>query len=225
MISTIENYQTQTVAKTLRVVIIEDLRDIREGLTALINGTAGFKCVAGYGTMEVALARVEKEMPDVILTDLGLPGMSGTEGIVRIREIFPEIPIIALTIYDNDTEIFNALCNGANGYLLKNTPPARLLEALQEAVDGGAPMSPSIAARVVNLFRTIRPPEHADYHLTAQETELLKLLVEGHLKKTAAKEMGISVHTVSFHLKNIYEKLQVHSKTEAVAKVLREKLI
>jgi DNA-binding NarL/FixJ family response regulator len=225
VISTIENYQTQTVAKTLRVVIIEDLRDIREGLTALINGTAGFKCVAGYGTMEVALARVEKEMPDVILTDLGLPGMSGTEGIVRIREIFPEIPIIALTIYDNDTEIFNALCNGANGYLLKNTPPARLLEALQEAVDGGAPMSPSIAARVVNLFRTIRPPEHADYHLTAQETELLKLLVEGHLKKTAAKEMGISVHTVSFHLKNIYEKLQVHSKTEAVAKVLREKLI
>jgi len=225
VIATIENYQTQTIAKDLRVVIIEDLRDIREGLTALINGTAGFKCVAGYGTMEVALARVEKEMPDVILTDLGLPGMSGTEGIVRIREIFPEIPIIALTIYDNDTEIFNALCNGANGYLLKNTPPARLLEALKEAVDGGAPMSPSIAARVVNLFRTIRPPEHADYHLTAQETELLKLLVEGHLKKTAAKEMGISVHTVSFHLKNIYEKLQVHSKTEAVAKVLREKLI
>jgi DNA-binding NarL/FixJ family response regulator len=225
VISTIENYQTQIVAETLRVVIIEDLRDIREGLTALINGTAGFKCVAGYGTMEVALARIENEKPDVVLTDLGFPGMSGTEGIVRIREIFPDIPIIALTIYDNDMEIFNALCNGANGYLLKNTPPARLLEALKEAVDGGAPMSPSIAARVVNLFRTFRPSEHADYHLTSQETELLKLLVEGHHKKTAAREMKISVHTVSFHLKNIYEKLQVHSKTEAVAKALREKLI
>jgi DNA-binding NarL/FixJ family response regulator len=225
VISTIENYQIQIAAETLRVVIIEDLRDIREGLTALINGTAGFKCVAGYGTMEVALARIEKEKPDVILTDLGLPGMSGTEGIKRLREMFPDVPIIALTIYDNDTEIFNALCNGANGYLLKNTPPARLLEALREAVDGGSPMSPSIAARVINLFRTIRPPEHADYHLTPQETELLKLLVEGHHKKTAAREMKISINTISFHLKNIYEKLQVHSKTEAVAKALREKLI
>ncbi len=223
MIATTENYQT--VVSNLRVVIIEDLREIREGLTALINGTMGFECVSSYGMMETALARIENDKPNVILTDLGLPGMSGTEGIVRIREIFPEIPIIALTIYDNDTEIFNALCNGANGYLLKNTPPARLLEALKEAVDGGSPMSPSIAARVVNLFRTIRPPEHADYHLTPQETELLKLLVEGHHKKTAAREMKISINTISFHLKNIYEKLQVHSKTEAVAKALRERLI
>ncbi len=223
MIATTENYQT--VISNLRVVIIEDLREIREGLTALINGTAGFECVSSYGMMETALARIEGDKPNVILTDLGLPGMSGTEGIIRIRQIFPEIPIIALTIYDNDTEIFNALCNGANGYLLKNTPPARLLEALQEVVEGGAPMSPNIAARVVNLFRTFRPPEHADYHLTPQETELLKLLVEGHHKKTAAREMKISINTVSFHLKNIYCKLQVHSKTEAVAKALREKII
>jgi len=195
------------------------------GLTALINGTDGFECVASYGMMETALARIENERPDAILTDLGLPGMSGIEGIVKLREIFPDVPIIALTIYDNDSEIFNALCNGANGYLLKNTPPSRLLEALREAVDGGSPMSPAIAARVVDLFRTFRPPEHADYRLTPQETELLKLLLEGHHKKTAAREMGISIHTISFHLKNIYEKLQVHSKTEAVAKALREKLV
>ena len=122
-------------------------------------------------------------------------------------------------------KIFNALCNGANGYLLKTTPPARLLEALKEAVNGGSPNSPNIAARVVKLFRTFRPPEHSDYHLTPQETELLKLLIEGHHKKTTAREMDISVHTVSFHLKNIYEKLQVHSKTEAVAKALREHLV
>lgn len=223
MIATSENYQT--IVSNLRVVIIEDLRDIREGLTALINGTSGFRCVAAFGSVETALARIEREKPDIILTDLGLPGMSGIEGIERFRLIFPEIPIIALTIYDNDTEIFNALCNGANGYLLKNTPPARLLEALKEAVEGGAPMSPTIAARVVNLFRTFRPPEYADYRLTPQETELLKLLIEGHHKKTAAREMQISIHTVSFHLKNIYEKLQVHSKTEAVAKALREKII
>lgn len=217
------NFSSET--SPLRVVIIEDLRDIREGLTALINGTSGYACVASYGMVETALARIENDQPDIILTDLGLPGMSGIEGIERLRQIFPETPIIALTIYDNDKQIFAALCNGANGYLLKNTPPARLLEALQEAAEGGSPMSPQIAARVVKLFREFRPPESANYHLTSQETQLLKLLIEGHHKKTAAKEMNISFHTVSFHLKNIYEKLQVHSKTEAVAKALREKLV
>lgn len=224
MVSTTK-VQSQTSFSSLRVVIIEDLRDIREGLAALINGTTGYDCVASYGMMETALARIEKDQPNIILTDLGLPRMSGIEGIERLRQIFPETPIIALTIYDNDKQIFNALCNGANGYLLKNTPPARLLEALQEAVEGGSPMSPLIAARVVKLFREFRPPDHADYHLTPQETELLRLLIEGHHKKTAAKEMNISFHTVSFHLKNIYEKLQVHSKSEAVAKALREKLV
>jgi DNA-binding NarL/FixJ family response regulator len=224
MVSAI-NIHPKTSASLLRVVIIEDLREIRESLVALVNGTAGFACVASYGMMETALARIEKDNPDIVLTDLGLPGMSGIEGIERLRLIFPETPIIALTIYDNDKQIFSALCNGANGYLLKNTPPARLLESLQEAVEGGAPMSPAIAARVVKLFREFRPPETAAYRLTPQETELLKLLIEGHHKKTAAREMGISFHTVSFHLKNIYEKLQVHSKTEAVAKALREKLV
>jgi DNA-binding NarL/FixJ family response regulator len=210
---------------SLRVVIIEDLRDIREGLAALINGTSGFKCVAAYSSVETALAHIEREHPQVILTDLGLPGVSGIVGIGRFRRLYPDIPIIALTIYDNDDQIFNALCAGANGYLLKNTPPARLLESLREAYEGGAPMSPNIATRVVKLFREFRPPDHADYRLTPQETELLKLLIEGHHKKTAAREMNISFHTVSFHLKNIYEKLQVHSKTEAVAKALREKLV
>jgi DNA-binding NarL/FixJ family response regulator len=216
---------TETAVKALRVVLIEDVREVRESLAALLSGTAGYKCVGAYGMMETALARIENDRPDIILTDLGLPGMSGVEGIEKLRELFPQTPILALTIFDNDDQIFNALCNGANGYLLKNTPPARLLDALQEAVDGGSPMSPRVASRVVRLFREFRPPEHADYHLTRQETELLKLLIEGHHKKTAAAELGISFHTVSFHLSNIYEKLQVHSKTEAVAKALREKLV
>jgi DNA-binding NarL/FixJ family response regulator len=215
----------QTPASSLRVVLIEDIREVRDGLSALISGTAGYECVATYGRMETALARIEADKPDVILTDLGLPGMSGIEGIERLRGIFPQTPIVALTIFDNEDQIFNALCRGANGYLLKTIPPVRLLEALQEAVEGGSPMSPSIAARVVNLFRTFRPPEHAEYRLTPQEVQLLKLLLDGHHKKTAAREMGISFHTVSFHLKNIYDKLQVHSKTEAVAKALREKLV
>ena len=209
----------------IKVALVEDLREIREGLTALINGTHGFKCVGSYYNMEVALARIGDEIPDVILTDIGLPGMSGIQGIEILRARFPEVPILALTVYDTDKKVFDALCAGASGYLLKNTAPARLLEAIREVANGGAPMSPEVARRVIRLFREFRPPESASYHLTSQETELLKLLIEGHYKKTAAKEMGISTNTVSFHLKNIYSKLQVHSKTEAVAKALREHLI
>jgi DNA-binding NarL/FixJ family response regulator len=209
----------------IRVVIIEDLSDVREGLTMLINGTHGFRCLASYGTMEDALKGLEGLRPDVILTDIGLPGMDGIEGTIILHERFPETPILALTIYDNDDQIFDILCAGASGYLLKNTPPARLLEALGESVRGGAPMSPEVAHRVIRLFREFRPPQSASYHLTPQETELLKLLVNGHHYKTAARELGISANTVSFHLKNIYQKLQVHSKTEAVAKALRERLI
>ena len=216
---------TPRPSSIMKIVVIEDLREVREGLTALINGTQGFQCVGSYYSMEAALARLGADKPDVILTDIGLPGMSGIEGTSIMRKQFPDVPILALTVYDNDTHVFDALCAGATGYLLKNTAPARLLESIKEAADGGSPMSPEVARRVVKLFREFRPPEHASYHLTSQETELLKLLIEGHYKKTAAREMGISTNTVSFHLKNIYLKLQVHSKTEAVAKALRERLI
>ena len=210
----------------IRVAIIEDSREVREGLAALINGTRGFSCSSSYYSMEAALAGISlQKQPDVILTDIGLPGMSGIDGIEILRERYPQVPIVALTVYDNDEKVFNALCAGASGYLLKTTPPARLLESIREVINGGAPMSPEVARRVVRLFREFRPPETADYRLTPQETELLKLLIEGHHKKTAAREMGISTNTVSFHLKNIYSKLQVHSKTEAVAKALRERLV
>ena len=209
----------------IRVVIIEDMREVREGLAALINGTHGFACAGSHRSMEEALRRVKEENPDVILTDIGLPGMSGIEGIRYLREQLPGVPILALTVYDSDDKVFDALCAGASGYLLKNTPPARLLESITEVAEGGAPMSPQVARRVFKLFHQFRPPEQASYQLTPQENGLLKLLVEGHHKKTAATEMGISVNTVSFHLKNIYAKLEVHSKTEAVAKALREHLI
>jgi DNA-binding NarL/FixJ family response regulator len=209
----------------LRVVIIEDQREVREGLAALIDGARSLACVAAYRTMEDALERIGTTAPHVILVDLGLPGMSGIDGIRLLRQRCGDTPILALTIYDDDTRVFEALCAGASGYLLKNTPPARLLESLTEAVNGGAPMSPEVARHVVRLFREIRPPDRATYHLTAQETELLKLLVEGHHYKTAAEAMGVSVNTVSFHLKNIYAKLQVHSKSEAVAKALRARIV
>ncbi len=209
----------------IRVGIIEDLLEVREGLMALIDGAAGFECSCGYRTMEEALARLDPGAVDVILTDLGLPGMSGTEGIRILRERSPDMPILALTVYDDRDEVFNALCAGASGYLLKNTPPERLLESIREVATGGAPMSPEVARRVIHLFREIRPPSRGTAHLTPQETELLKLLVEGHHYKTAADVMGISVNTVWFHLKNVYAKLQVHSKSEAVARALREGLV
>ena len=208
----------------LRVALIEDQREVRDGLAALIQGTSGFACAATYRTMEEALQDISRVMPDLVLLDLGLPGMSGIDGIGVLRERYPELPLVALTVYDDNDRVFDALCAGASGYLLKNTPPARLLESLTDAAKGGAPMSPEIARRVVRLFRDLRP-ERASCRLTAQETELLKLLVEGHHYKTAASTMNVSINTISFHLKNIYTKLQVHSKSEAVAKALRQRLV
>lgn len=209
----------------IKVLLVEDQRDVREGLYALINGSSGFRCLAAFRTMEEALRAVDNELPDVVLTDVGLPGMSGIEGTRILKQAHPELPVVALTVYDDDEDVFSALCAGATGYLLKNTPPAKLLESLREVVSGGAPMSPEIALRVIRLFREFSPPPRASYRLTQQEVELLKLIVNGHTYKTAAYELGISISTVSFHLQNIYNKLQVHSKTEAVAKALRDRLV
>jgi DNA-binding NarL/FixJ family response regulator len=175
--------------------------------------------------MEDALRAIENHLPEVVLTDIGLPGMSGIEGIRVLKERYPNLPVVALTVYDDDEDVFDALCAGACGYLLKNVPPARLLESLKEVAAGGAPMSPEISRRVVNLFREFKAPERASHNLTLQEAELLRLMVEGHSYKTAAASLGISVSTVSFHLQNIYSKLQVHSKSAAVAKALRNRIV
>src|SRR6266568_5052068 len=211
--------------QTIKVAIIEDRREIRDGLAMLISGTEGFKCTGTYRSMEDALPRIGTDLPDVVLCDIGLPGMSGIDGMRILKERFPNLLLLMLTIYDDDDRIFNAMCAGACGYLLKKTPPAKLLESMREVVAGGAPMSPEIARKVIALFRTVRPPKHADYQLTPHETRLLKMLVEGHNYKTAAGDLGVSINTISFHMRNIYDKLQVHSKSEAVSKALRDGLI
>ena len=211
--------------KTVRVIVIEDQRELRDGLRVLLDFTPDFRCVDSFGSMENALEKIESDSADLILTDIGLPRMNGIEGTRILRGKFPNLPIIVLTVHGEDDKIFQALCAGASGYLLKNTAPARIVEAIREVLNGGAPMSPDVARRVVHLFRTFTPPSEVEYRLTEQERRILKMLVEGHHYKTAAYELGIAVSTVSFHLKNIYEKLQVHSKTEAVAKALKEKLI
>ncbi len=212
-------------ATVIKVAIIEDQRDIRECLTFLINGTEGYSCTGSYRSMEEAFDKIGHQLPDVVLSDIGLPGMDGIEGARILKERYPNLLLLMLTVYDDDERIFDAMCAGASGYLLKKTPPARLIESLREAVQGGAPMSPEVARRVITLFREIRPPERADYELTPHETRVLKLFVEGHNYKTAAAELGVSVNTVNFHVRSIYEKLQVHTRSEAVAKALLNRLV
>jgi len=220
------NQENETPSQeNLKVAIIEDVRSLRDGLRMLIDGTDGFSCVGSFRTMEEALEKIEANPPDVVLADIGLPGMSGIDGVRVMKDRNPSLTVLMLTVYDDDERIFDALCAGASGYLLKKTPPVRLLESLKDAVSGGSPMSPEVARRVIVLFRDIRPPERADYELTPHELRLLKLLVEGHNYKTAASELNVSVNTISFHMKRIYEKLQVHSKSEAVAKALRDRLV
>ena len=209
----------------IKVAVIEDHREYREYLTALLNGTDGFRCTESFRSMEDAVRRLVFNLPDIVLADIGLPGMSGIEGIQILKGRHPHLLLLTLTVYEDDERIFDALCAGASGYLLKKTPPARLLESLRETFHGGAPMSPEIARRVVELFREIRPPDRADYHLTPHETRILRMLVEGHNYKTAAAELAVTPSTINFHLRNIYDKLQVHSKTEAVVKALRNRLV
>jgi DNA-binding NarL/FixJ family response regulator len=207
------------------VAVIEDQEDIREGLAVLIGSTPGFRCVGAYRSMEEALPGIARRPPAIALLDIGLPGMSGLDGIRPIRARQPTIQILMLTVYEDDDRIFNALCAGATGYLLKKTPPDRLIENIRDAMNGGSPMSPEVARKVVALFRTFRPRPDAEYDLTGHETRLLRMLVDGHNYKTAAEDLGVSVNTVAFHMKRVYEKLQVHSKSEAVSKALREGLI
>ncbi len=186
--------------QTIKVAIIEDRREIREGLAMLISYTDGFECTGKYGSMEEALASIRHKMPDVVLSDIGLPGMDGIEGIRILKEKHPHLTILMLSVYDDNERIFDALCAGACGYLLKKTPPAKLIESLRDAISGGAPMSPEVARKVITIFRDFRPPEKVNYDLTPHEIRLLKLLVEGHSYKTAAAELRVTVNTISFHL-------------------------
>ena len=208
----------------LLVGLVEDDDLVREGLRVLIDGSPGFHCVGAWPSVEDALAALPAEVPDVLLMDIQLPGLSGTEGVRLVRERHPAVEVLMLTVLAERARIFESICNRACGYLLKNTPPARLLEALREAKDGGSPMSPEIARKVVDLFRKTPAPVE-DSHLTTQETKLLGLLSEGHGYQAAADRMVVSVNTVRNYVRSVYEKLHVHSSSEAVSKALRLGLI
>jgi DNA-binding NarL/FixJ family response regulator len=210
---------------TIRVGIIEDDRELREGIASLISDAPGFACAGSWASMEDALPAIGAAKPRVLLVDLGLPGMSGIEGIRRLKTKFPELLSVVLTVYEDDDRIFEALCAGACGYFLKTTPAPVLLAGLEEAIAGGAPMSPRIARKVVGLFSQAEPSREADERLTPHEVRVLRLMTEGHSYKSAAAELGVSRSTIAFHVRKIYEKLQVEGRSEAVAKAFRGRLI
>jgi DNA-binding NarL/FixJ family response regulator len=212
-------------SEPISVAIIEDDRATREGLAMLINGTQGYRCVATFRSVEDALRSITGNAPDVLLLDIDLPGMSGSDGVSLLKQKYSSVEILMLTVYAEEAKVFESICNGACGYLLKETPPARLLEAISEAHRGGAPMSPEIARKVVTLFQKTGPPEKVDGRLTPQELRLLKLLVEGYSYQGAADRLKVSVNTVRDYIRSIYDKLHVHSRSEAVAKALRSRII
>lgn len=211
----------------LQIIIVEDNEKVREGLKILLNGTDGFSCVGAYGDCESMLKEIQYLDPDIALMDIGLPGMSGIEGIKKLRKKNPDLIILVLTIHEEDDLVFEALCAGASGYLLKQTSPSHLIEALKEAEEGGAPMSSNIARKVVNSFQNMKPRIEGaqDYSLTVREREVLSGLVDGKNCRAIADHLFISVETVRFHFRNIYRKLHVKTQAEVVAKVLKENLL
>jgi DNA-binding NarL/FixJ family response regulator len=210
---------------SLKAAVVEDDDLVREGLRVLIDGSPGFVCVGAWPAVEEALAALPGNPPDVLLMDIQLPGVSGVEGVRLVRERLPAVEILMLTVVAERSRIFESICNGACGYLLKNTAPDRLLGALREAKDGGSPMSPEIARKVVELFRRTPPPPAGEMRLAPQEVRLLGLLADGHGYQAAADRMVVSVNTVRNYVRSVYEKLHVHSSSEAVSKALRLGLI
>ena len=209
----------------IRVALVEDKRLIREGLGSILDRAEGLRCVGAYPSVEQALPALEEKPCDVLLLDIQLPGMSGVEGIRVLRERHPRLPVVALTIFEDDDEVFGALCAGACGYLLKKTPPAQIAEAVRQARGGGSPLSPEVARRIVEHFQNAPAPPRRESSLTPQERSLLKLLADGHSYQSGAERLGVSINTVRDHVRSIYEKLHVHSKAEAVSKGLRRRLI
>jgi len=209
------------VTPPIEIAIVEDQQRLREGLATLLAGEPGFRVTGVYGSMEQAWPELERRPPTILLADIGLPGMNGIEGVRRLRAKHPDTLALMLTVHADDERVFEAVCAGASGYLLKDTHPERLVAALNELAAGGAPMTPEIARKVVRMFQRIAPPREAEHRLSEREVEVLAALAEGHSYKTAARALTLSIDTVRFHIRSIYAKLHVHSKSEAVLAALR----
>jgi DNA-binding NarL/FixJ family response regulator len=205
----------------IKVALVEDTRGIRESWAKLIDGAPGFQCVCACGSGEDALKKIPQATPDVILMDINLPGMSGIECTARIKQSLPQVAILIVTVHADNERVFNALQAGASGYLLKRTTPAELLDAINDVLRGGAPMTGEIARKVIASFRRPAPMTIKDAGLTPREEEILALLTQGYANKEIADRLSVSFDTVRTHLRHIYEKLHVRSRTEAATRYLR----
>jgi len=201
------------------IAIVEDQPEMRESLVEWLGAAPGFRCVGAHATGEEALRRIPHENPDVVLMDIHLEGMNGIQCVSQLKERMPKIQVLMLTTYDDGDLIFDSLRAGANGYLLKNMPWQELVQALQQVQAGGAPMSLSIARKVINYFHPSGKPSQELRQLTGRELEILKLLAKGYLYKEISDQLGISMSTVRTHVSAVYEKLHVHSRTEAAMKL------
>lgn len=211
---------------TIRVVIFDDSNSIREAISLLIDSNPGFSLAGSYSDATHCIEMLETYAVDVVLMDIDMPEVTGIQAVHEIHSRFPSLPIIMLTVFDHQDKVFESLCAGAVGYLLKNTPPARLLEAIQEVYEGGAPMTPSIARKVMHHFQQNESiTKQEDYHLSPREKEVLTHLVNGMSYKMIAAQMGITYETVRTHSKKIYDKLHVSSMTEAVVKTINQRLL
>jgi DNA-binding NarL/FixJ family response regulator len=213
-------------SSTTTIWLIEDNPTFRRTLTRALDQEDGFRCLGGFPSCEDALAAlVRQPAPSVILLDVGLPGMSGLDGIPQLRERAPQTVVIILTVFEDDEKIFRAICAGAAGYLLKTAPVEDIARAIRDALAGGAPMNGRIARRVLDMFARFAPARSDDYGLTPRESQILEAMVQGKTKKEIAAVLDLSFHTVDTHLRNIYQKLEVNTRTGAVAKALKEKLV
>jgi DNA-binding NarL/FixJ family response regulator len=216
------SYSDSSDKPPIRIAVVEDDKTVREGLQMLLNGSTGFSCIAAYSSGEDALARLPEILPDVVLMDINLPGINGIECILKLKEQDLPLLFIMLTVFEDADAIFRSLSAGACGYLLKHTPPAKLLEAIQDVHCGGSPMSGEIARKVVQSFQHPATKTSTSVSLTKREEEILGFLAQGYFYKEIAGTLSISVETVRTHIRNIYEKLQVRTRTEAILKYLRK---
>jgi len=207
----------------IKVMVIEDHQEFRESLSYILESSEGHECCGKFPSFELALLSTSK--PDVILLDINLSGMSGIEGIPKLKENFPMAAILMLTVYDDGDSIFKSILAGADGYLLKTTHPLRLLQAIEDASVGGCPMSPPVARQSMNFFRKHVPALPKESMLTEREKEILQLIIDGFNNDDIAEKLFISIQTVRNHIRHIYEKLHVHSKSQAVVKALKENLL
>lgn len=212
---------------SIKVILYEDNADMREGLSTFLAFTKGFELAGSFINCADSENHVQALQPDVILMDIEMPQVNGLEGIRKIRTVSNDVKIIVLTVFEDNQNVFDAICSGANGYLLKKTSPDQIIVAIHEVLAGGSPMTPSIASKVLKLLSdsNLSSRQKQDYGLTTREKEILQSLVNGNSYKMISAEQHITVDTVKTHLKKIYQKLQVHSQTEAVVKALRNKIV